>query len=461
MGTVPTNGAPAPADHVVRASLTAADRQRRARQSTRQLWRVAPSVALGLLALAALSYFVGWSPLVPATALTLGFLAFVVFWWTTRRPHAISDAAAAAIDHDASMAGELRSAWWFAARDIRNEWAELHLERAASRVTAIDWKALYPSIRAPRAQAATALMTLAALALTITIPERVGARPAASAATAGRRLEGPLPRGPMQLLPPELQAQLEALLAAAEAGDRDTAEALASSAELREMLNKLSQLQDPKLLEALAKAMANRDTKASAAEQMKALADRARKAAESDSVSNEMKQALEKLADELDVAKPEQTASDEASSPDSPSGSQQGQSGQNAASGQQDVSIQFSKESDAAGAASMLMMSSPDAQQGSGPPGAGVGGSGSDVGEGTGMAEIGAALKQELIEASQDDTGKNVETEVRRKTEHGNATVGFTGSGSAKFDRSRAAAAPPLPEARRSGVQTYFVRKPQ
>jgi hypothetical protein len=66
-----------------------------------------------------------------------------------------------------------------------------------------------------------------------------------------------------------------------------------------------------------------------------------------------------------------------------------------------------------------------------------------------------------MVEASQDSPGENVDTEIRRKTEHGNATVTFTGSASGNFDRTRAAAAPPVPEARRSGVQTYFVRKPQ
>jgi hypothetical protein len=109
----------------------------------------------------------------------------------------------------------------------------------------------------------------------------------------------------------------------------------------------------------------------------------------------------------------------------------------------------------------MMMMSSQDASQAGGPPGAGVGGGGSEDTAGAAAAAIEAALKQEIVEASEDKAGDNVDTEIRRKTEHGNATVGFTGSASGQFDRSRAAAPPPVPEARRSGVQTYFVRKPK
>ena len=50
---------------------------------------------------------------------------------------------------------------------------------------------------------------------------------------------------------------------------------------------------------------------------------------------------------------------------------------------------------------------------------------------------------------------------LRRKTEQGRSTVGFTQGAAGQFDKSRAAAPPPVPEARRSGVQSYFVRKPQ
>jgi hypothetical protein len=74
-------------------------------------------------------------------------------------------------------------------------------------------------------------------------------------------------------------------------------------------------------------------------------------------------------------------------------------------------------------------------------------------------AALEAALRQELIEASRDSAGANVEAEVRRKTEQGDAAVGFTGTASTRSETARAAGAPPVPEARRSDVQRYFIRK--
>jgi hypothetical protein len=105
------------------------------------------------------------------------------------------------------------------------------------------------------------------------------------------------------------------------------------------------------------------------------------------------------------------------------------------------------------------MMMAPHTGQGGGPPGAGVGGSGSEETAASSAAAIEVALKQEIVEASQDAPGGNVESEIRRKTEHANATVTFTSSAAGTFDRSRAAAPPPVPEARRADVQTYFIRK--
>ena len=106
------------------------------------------------------------------------------------------------------------------------------------------------------------------------------------------------------------------------------------------------------------------------------------------------------------------------------------------------------------------MMANPD-EQGSGPPGSGVGGSGSQEAAAAAAAALAAAFSQEMVEASQDTPGDNVDTEIRRKTEQGSAKISFTQAATAQFDKSRAAAPPPVPEARRSGVQNYFVRKPQ
>jgi hypothetical protein len=446
----------------VRDGLAAGDRRRRAREATRRMWLVAPALAAICLATAALARWAAWSPLVPICMLAAAVALGGIYFTLRRRPRPLSDAAAAIIDADARMAGELRSASWFAARDLRDDWAALHVERAAERLRTTDWRRLYPAVRSPRAGLATAAMVAGALALTVTMPERVGIHEAASAKTtaAARAGRGPVSGEPV-MLSPELEKQLAELLAAAESGNPTTAEALARNADLRDMLNRLSQLRDPALLEALARALAahaNAENR-SAAEDMKALADRARKAAESTSVSREMQDALEKLADELDSVNAEEPNDGEGANASS-GGPKPGESGEAGAAGMQDLSIQFAKEADPEGGAGVLMMSSQD-DQGAGPPGGGVGGSGSeDAAAGT-MANIEAALKEELVEASDDNAGANVETEIRRKTEHGNAAVAFTGSAAGTFDRTRVATPPPVPEARRSGVQTYFVRKPQ
>ena len=75
------------------------------------------------------------------------------------------------------------------------------------------------------------------------------------------------------------------------------------------------------------------------------------------------------------------------------------------------------------------------------------------------LANLGAALRKETIEAGADNPGDNVLTELRRKTGHGEASLGFTRS-AGTAERGRATAPPPVPEARRAAVKSYFVRKP-
>jgi hypothetical protein len=417
-----------------------------------------------VLIVALAAWAAAWPLFVPAFVLAAGALFLALLAYLGRRARQMSDATAAVIDADANLGGELRSAHWFAARDSRDAWADFHLQAAAERIRQIRWTDLYPAVRTTRAPIATALMTLGAIGLMLTIPDQpLISRPAAAAAvTPASRVPDKALRGTPLLLSPELQRQLEALLAAAEAGDKAAADALAGNAELREALDKLGQMNDPAMLEALARALAaNAGAKPqTAADALKALADRTRNAAESSAMPESMKRALEDLADDLEIVKPDQAQS-EAGEAGAEAGSQGGQAAQADPSAADDMSIQFDKQSEAAGGSSMMMMSSQQADQSGGPPGSGIGGgSGSDGAAGT-AAELEAALKQELIEASEDNPGGNVETEIRRRTEHGNATVGFTRGAAAAFDRGRAAAPPAVPEARRSDVQTYFIRTPQ
>ena len=121
-------------------------------------------------------------------------------------------------------------------------------------------------------------------------------------------------------------------------------------------------------------------------------------------------------------------------------------------------SIQSLKEASPGGGTGMLMMSNEQTAAG-GEPGMGLGGGSSPNAEGGELAALAQALRQETVEASTDNAGDNTLTEMRRKTEHGQATVTFTQSAARGFDRGRAAAPPAVPEARRPGVQSYFIRK--
>lgn len=442
---------------MVRESLLAADRRRRRVAAQKRIWRVAPvASALGLLTAGAVR-LAGLPAAAAAAVLIAGAIALGGVAVLARRSRPVSDADAAAIDLDARMRGELRSAAWFASREGRDPWAEFHVRRAAEHVSTVDWTALYPPVRARRAQLGTALMAAAALALALTAPARPAARSAA-AAPPPEVLQMLANRG--IVLTPELQQQLEALLAAAARGDAAAVGSLASDADLRDLLDRMGRVRDPELLEALARAMAGEARDAPASRQLSELADRARAAAESGTLPRDLQDALEKLSDQLEIAEPELAKSDEAGAA-SPAGAPQGGSQAANTDGAQDVSIQFARDMEAAGGAGPIMMSGEAGDQGSaGPPGGGVGGAGSQDAAATGAA-VTAALKQELVEASQDNAGDNVDAEMRRRTEHGSATVGFTGSAAGAFDRSRAAAPPPVPEERRSSVQTYFVRPPR
>jgi hypothetical protein len=100
----------------VTMSIAAADRRRRGRAASRQLWRAAPVAAAVLLGFAAVGYWARWPAALPLVAVAIAVLATTVHAILSRRARPISDAVAAAIDDDARLGGELRSARWFAAR---------------------------------------------------------------------------------------------------------------------------------------------------------------------------------------------------------------------------------------------------------------------------------------------------------------------------------------------------------
>ena len=135
---------PSAAGEAVRAALSAAARQRRVREVSAVVWRVAPAIAAAAMALAIVRRWTLWSPWLPVIVLVLGGAALSAYVLAAIRRHAVSDAVAAGVDEDAGLGGELRSAHWFAGRDRRDSWADFHLQRAAGRLETVRWSTLYP-----------------------------------------------------------------------------------------------------------------------------------------------------------------------------------------------------------------------------------------------------------------------------------------------------------------------------
>jgi hypothetical protein len=444
------------ADADVRDAIAAADDLRRRRAAARAVWRVAPRIAAGGLGLAAVGWWIGWPRSLTIAALAGIVLSLALVYVFSRRRRPVTDAIASQIDAEAALGGELRSAGWFASRDVRDAWADLHLTRAAARLRDANWTELYPPVRARRARAASISMIAAATIVAVAVPERAGLPWGAPAQAA----KGDPSAEPVEL-PPELQMQLEELLAAAETGTVPIEGNSVTAIQMRELLERLGQLHDRELLKALARAMdADNRADASAAE-LKDLADRARHAAELNASAREFREAMEQLARNLsEAARAEQMETGEAREGRSPENARAGDAGDMSASTALDeATIQAVKEAQAAaGGDAVFMTSSQDARAGAAPPGAGVGGAGSSNAQGN-MTAIERALRQEIIDASADNAGANVEAQIRRRTEQGQATSEYTHAAAGRSDRSRAAAPPAVPESRRAGVQRYFIRK--
>jgi hypothetical protein len=438
----------------VRTAVTRADRRRRRHQAALRLWRAAPLGAAACLALAAIGRLAGWPSIVSLSILAAAAAALSVYVFVSGRPRPVSDDIAAAIDADASLGGELRSASWFADRERQDEWIDLHLARAAERLERTDWSELYPPVRAPRARAATAALVLGTVAVALLFPEYTGLRSRADAQTRAAQTD------PNQL-PEDLQQALEELFAAAEAGTLDEMATRLSTEQMQELLTKLRELRDVDALKDLSHNL-NPDVEGvpkEASQEMKELAERLRKMGEINTNIAEFRKSVEELAKNLsDAAAAEEAEMENARK--APANDEAGDVSQTSnANAPNEPVIQSLKESQAAaGANSVVMMSNKDANA-AGPPGMGVGGaSGSASGEAK-PTNIEAALRQETIEASADTKGPNVEAQVRRKTEQGQATSTFTHGAAGQSDRSRAAAPPPVPEQRRSEIQRYFIRK--
>jgi hypothetical protein len=429
----------------VLSAITQAVRQRRARETSRLLWTIAPAISAVVLVLAVAVRWLHRSPVIP-----LGVLAAVsVVWAITvivrRRVPRVSDQTAAAIDNEVRLGGELRSAAWFASHRRADSWAEFHLEHAAERLETIDFASHYPPIRAPRARIATGVMIAATIILTIAFPQR----PRAVHATP----DTPLAAGPRKVptiavegVPPELPQDLEDLLTAIE--NEKLASLSPQNLALLDTLKTLQSIKDPQALAALARALASNPTQLDDKIAMKDLADRAKRDANMTS-SSDIKDALDQLAKNLSKPESEMDSAGLEKSDDAE------------ANGGVDMAgpTESARDASAIAGIGMVALSKQDSMQADAPPGVGAGGTSSSPNGGGTMPEIAKALRHEVIEANEDDVSGDVHSEDRRKTERGAAATAYSRSAVSHSDGSRAVAPPPVPETRRAGVQTYFTRK--
>jgi hypothetical protein len=429
----------------VLTAVEAAVRTRRARDASRLLWRAAPVVSAIAVAAAA---FVRWrhaQPFIPLAVLAGFGVGWIAYAFVQRRFIVVSDSTAAAIDADAHFGGELRSAAWFAtAAKGDDPWRAFHMERAAKRLESVDLARLYPPVAAGRARLATGALIAVALLLAFVAPNR----PQASAPARAPRADivlAPSSTVVLDGVPAELPQELQDLLAAIENGTFPASRL--TDASMQKMLTQLQALKDPKALEALARAMAERKNGSDAA--MKDLADRAKRDA-AKMPPSQLRDALEDLSKKLSDSDRELDPAGLEESEDA-----EPQEGQDMAG----APPQSSHDASALAGLGMVSLSQQDISDPNAPPGMGAGGTSSTPGTGGAMPEIASALRHEVIEANEDDVTSDVQTEERRKTDRGEATATFTGGAAATFDGARASAPPRVPEARRAGMQTYFSRK--
>ena len=439
----------------IQDAVTHADRARRVRDTAVSLWKAAPLAAGVCLAIAVGGRIAGWAPLVTLLVLAVSVVALALYVVIARRRRALSDADVSHIDEDAGLGGELRSAHWFALAPERDAWIQFHLARAADRVRTVDWAGLYPPPAAGRAKLATGLLAAAAIALTVFIPARAGLAASAGKAKTAAASKRP---GIIVALPPALRKKLEDMLDAVESGHGREL----TAAEVKELLAHLDELahQDPSK-QAGPKAGNGQEPPANQAD-IKAFAERAKKAAEATSLEPQVKDMLSDLADKLNEGEQNANAmssrenDDAAAQPEQGNGqAQQSKSG----SGNQDgASVQQVKEASGGSSVGVTMMTNQDASNAR-DGGLGLGGGAQDRANNGHLVDLGAALKKETIDASVDQQGDNIPTEQRRKTEEAKATAAFTHAAAQPAERGSATAPPPVPESRRAAVKSYFIRK--
>lgn len=455
-------GASTPSDPTLRATVAAIDQRRRARAVRARVAQVAPYAAGFALSLALASRWFGWTAGIPAIALVVVAFALAVWAWWGGRELPVTDAAAASIDQDASLAGELHSAHWFAGRPLPDadapdgtSWSAFHLQKASARIQSVDWTALYPPVRATRQWLTSgALVAVAIIALVVGPRSREAIL--ASQGLSPEEIEAAMSG---EMLPDDIQARIDALLGEiAEGGMTDEAARLKMD-ELRDLLGKLDEASKEAELAKGEAADAQGGEKPSDDPGDK-LAAKAEEAADASAgLPEDVRWSLEDLANRLANAKENQSKTNEKNQAASEQTGEKGQAGEGAEAAQmeQAAGMQMVREAASDATEGQMMQGGGGAMGGDSKPGAGgnQGGSGP-----VDLKALAQALRQEMIQAQTDQLGENIDTELRRKTEQSQAKVSFTRvPAPTTFDRSRAALPPPVPEAHRSLLQRYFQRR--
>jgi hypothetical protein len=439
----------------VRDAVSRADRQRRSRLATRALVRLIPAAAAAVLVLAIAARWAGWPVFVTVAAFAVLAVGLVVYTLYRRRAREISDRIALSVDSDANLGGELRSAHWFATTGSGDEWAAYHVERAADRVGQIDWAALYPPVRAMKTWAVSAVLAVAAVAFSIDLP---GLRPQsrAEAADAGNAATAAI--APEEI-PAELRKRIEELLAAMMAEKMTDKEAALKLANLKELMDQL----DPSLQKKIAELLKKQPLGADAQTKRRDLdeEDRAERAERGENsaagLPEDVRWGLEDLAARLASANLDRKTAEKNPAASSETGEMGRGSEQAQQAGQNQMQLMREAAKDP-GAAQMMMggagMMGGDSQ-------AGAGGNSAQKAGQADVKSIAEALRRELVEANADARGENVPIEdIRRKTEQGKSTLGFSRVlPMTTFDHSRTAAPPAVPVARHPLLYNYFIRK--
>jgi hypothetical protein len=405
----------------------------------RRVWRVAPFAAALFLLVAIAGRFSGW----PAAMALAGGAAIAAvlaaYALLPRRHHVVSDPEAAALDDRAALHGELRSAHWFVAHAAANDWVDHHVSGAAERVHATPWPELYARRRMPRLYGVTAALAGAAVIVALMGPTT------RAAVAPGLQLGGPvMPGRPLTVA--DIERQLAALLATLEAADPADARPVTEE-DIRKLLDAVRQSQKQK--EAAGRTNSEID---------KQLKERLDRAAESAKLDPDVKDALKDLKEALSTAKDqnakaEKAAGETADKSGAPQGDAQSKSG-----GQQDATGQVRSDAQpGAGVGIVAMTNTPGTP--SKDAGLGLGGGDSGSPNSGVMVDIGAALRRETLESGAGQSEGDPVTDLRHKTDRGQASVGFSRGAAAATERGRTNAVPVIPEARRPAARAYFQRK--